>query len=79
MNTGQFSANWKEALVTPILQKVSPEDKENYRPVSNLPAASKLLEMVVCEQVYYFLESNGLLPKNQKSFKSKRWPWWPSG
>ena len=53
--------------------------KENYRPVSCLPAASKLLEMLVCEQTNLFMESNKLLPTNQHGFRAKRstmsaWP-----
>ena len=39
------------ALVTPVLKKGDRQLKENYRPVSCLPAASKLFEKVVCEQV----------------------------
>jgi hypothetical protein len=35
---------WKQALVTPILKKGDPTKKENYRPVSCLSVASKVLE-----------------------------------
>ena len=54
------------------LKKGDPQVKENYRPVSCLPAASKLLEKVVCEQVSVYLESNNLLPENQHGFCQKR-------
>ena len=40
---GAFPSQWKEALVTPVLKKGDTSKKENYRPVSSLPAASKLL------------------------------------
>ena len=50
ISKGEFPQGWKEALVTPVLKKGDPKMKENYRPVSCLPAASKLLEMLVCEQ-----------------------------
>ena len=53
---GQFPTQWKEALVTPVLKKGDPILKDNYRPVSCLPAASKLLEMVVNSQTSEFLE-----------------------
>ena len=46
--------------------------KENYCPVSCLPAASKLLEKVICEQVSEYLESNKLPPDNQHGFRQKR-------
>ena len=44
---GEFPMEWKEAVVTPILKKGSPQILGNYRPVSCLPAASKVLEIVV--------------------------------
>ena len=62
---GIFPQVWKEALVTPVLKKGDLKMKENYRPVSCLPAASKLLEMLVCDQTTSFMESNKLLPTNQ--------------
>ena len=69
---GNFPSQWKEALVTPVLKKGDPSAKENYRPVSSLPAASKLLEMVVNQQTSDFLESNNLLPHNQHGFRPLR-------
>ena len=44
----------------------------NYRPVSCLPAASKLLKIVVCSQLSEYLESNDLLPRNQHGFRPMR-------
>ena len=58
ISEGQFSQAWKEALVTPVLKKGCSKMKENYRPVSCLPAASKLLEMLVCDQTTLFMETN---------------------
>ena len=66
---GVFPPQWKEAAVTPVLKKGSPQVLGNYSPVSCLPAASKLLEIVVCDQLSNYLESNGLLPGNQHGFR----------
>jgi len=46
---GCFPAAFKEALVRPLLKKVwlDAGDQKNFRPVSNLPFLSKLLERVV--------------------------------
>ena len=41
---GMVPDSWKEATVIPILKKGNPQEKENYRPVSILIAASKVLE-----------------------------------
>ena len=40
----------------PVLKKGDPRLLENYRPVSCLPAASKLLEMIICDQTMKFVE-----------------------
>ena len=48
---GSFPQDWKEAAVIPVLKKGSPQQLNNYRPVSCLPAASKVLEIVVCSQL----------------------------
>ena len=56
INQGQFLSEWREALVTPVLKKGDPKQLNNYRPVSCLPVASKLLETVVCSQMTdYFI------------------------
>jgi hypothetical protein len=76
---GEFPNDWKEAAVTPVLKKGNPNLLNNYRPVSCLPAASKVLEIVVCSQLSDYLEQNNLLPKNQHGFRPRRstmtaWP-----
>ena len=58
--------------MTPVLKKGDKEFYENYRPVSCLPAAAKLLELVVCQQTSIFMEENDLLPKSQHGFRKMR-------
>ena len=70
--TGIVPEMWKEAVVIPILKKGNPNDKTNYRPVSCLVTASKVLEKVVCTQLTKFIEENELLPESQHGFRSKR-------
>jgi hypothetical protein len=48
---GKFPKQWKEAIVVPILKKGNPKELKNYRPVSCLAAASKVLEKFVCNQL----------------------------
>ena len=72
IETGIFPEDWKEAAVTPILKKGNPETKENYRPVSCLHVASKVLEKIITEQMTRFLEVHKLLPENQHGFREKR-------
>ena len=72
IESGEFPTEWKEAIITPILKKGDKENKENYRPVSCLSVASKVLEKVVCDQITRFMEVNKLLPENQHGFREKR-------
>ena len=72
ITTGAFPEEWKEAIVVPILKKGDPKETKNYRPVSYLPAASKVLEKVVCEQLTRFAEVHNLLPNCQHGFRTQR-------
>ena len=72
IENGIFPNEWKEAIVAPILKKGDPSDKNNYRPISCLVTASKVMEKVVCNQLTKFLEVHGLLPENQHGFRQKR-------
>ena len=47
-----------QILVTPVLKKGDKKLLENYRPVTCLPATSKLLEMIVCEQTTEYFDKN---------------------
>ncbi len=66
ITSGVFPEAWKEAIITPILKKGDPSKKENYRPVSCLSVASKVLEKIVNDQVSSFMEAHKLLPDNQQ-------------
>ena len=52
----------KTAVIKPLLKKASldPKVPANYRPVSNLPFLSKVLEKVVSAQLHNHLISNSL-------------------
>ena len=41
----------------------------NYRPISNLPFLSKVLEKVVYKQLYFFLNKFSLIPSTQSGFR----------
>ena len=55
----------KKSIVMPILKKpnLDAHDLTNYRPVSNLPFISKLLEKVVAKRLSAYLDDNKLLPR----------------
>ncbi len=61
--TGYVPQSFKVAKLKPLLKKptLDPEVLANYRPISNLPILSKILEKVVANQLCDFLQSNSLL------------------
>lgn len=61
----------KRALVYPLLKKrnADPDLLENYRPVSNLPFLSKLVERIVATRLTEYLEGNSLLDANQSAYR----------
>ena len=65
-------ASFKQAIVTPLLKKSSldRENMKNYRPVSNLPYVSKLLEKVVMKQLNDHMEHHDLCEPLQSAYRS---------
>ena len=51
IDTGIFPDRLKQAQVTPVYKKNDPLEKSNYRPVSILPAPSKIFEKVLANQL----------------------------
>ena len=70
IESGHFPDQWKEAIVVPILKKGNPKELKNFWPVICLPAASKVLEKVVCDQLTRYVEVQNLLPNNQHGFRA---------
>ena len=62
-----FPNDFKKAIVTPIIKDAtkSSEDYSNYRPVSNLPFLSKVLERVLYVQLNKYIEDSKLHSKFQ--------------
>ena len=62
VSLGEFPTEMKKAVVKPTLKKdnLDADCLKNYRPVSNLPAISKVLERVVLNQLNIYLGDNGL-------------------
>ena len=67
---GIFPDNMKIAKVVPIFKNGDPLNIENYRPVSLLPAFSKIIERLVFNRLSKFLNTNDLLYKHQYGFRS---------
>ena len=68
-STGIFPDNFKHAIVTPIFKSGSTMSPSNYRPIPVLPTISEVVERVVYDHLYSFLQSNMLLSNCQSGFR----------
>ena len=72
LSAGTVPCQFKQAVVIPLLKKQGLDVNvlKNYRPVSNLPFMSKVLERVVLKQLQEHLQNNNLLEKHQSAYRS---------
>ena len=69
--TGVVPENLKVAKVIPIYKSGKKNVFNNYRPISILPALSKIMEKIVCNRLVNYLEKYNILYKHQYGFRSK--------
>ena len=69
--TGYVPQTFKIAVIKPLLKKATldPDILANYRPISNLPFVSKILEKAVANQLCEYLRINGLFEDFQSGFR----------
>ena len=75
LTTGIVPDCFKSAIVKPLLKKpgLDVNDLKNFRPVSNLPFLSKILEKVVLAQLESHLETTSMKCTSQHYSKSQYW------
>ena len=69
ITSGACPDSLKIAKVIPIFKKDDSSLMSNYRPISPLPAISKILEKILYERLYNFVTSNSLIDPNQFGFR----------
>ena len=69
--SGIVPRSFKAAVIKPLLKKngLDPNESKNFRPVSNLPYISKLLERVVSQQFVQHLNTHAILDKFQSAYR----------
>ena len=65
----KFPERWKNALVKPLPKILNPNVASDYRPISLLPAFSKILEKLVAKQMIEYLKNTGFLDNLQSAYK----------
>ena len=72
LTTGYIPECLKTAQIRPLLKKsnLDPENFKNFRPVSNLPFISKVIEKAACLQLVNYIETNDLGETFQSAYKS---------
>lgn len=66
---GVFPNELKISRICPIFKKGPKDLPQSYRPVSIIPTISKVLELLVCDQIGIFFEQNGILSLSQFGFR----------
>ena len=69
LSSGYFPSDWKRAIVRPLPKSKSVAGPADFRPISILSTASKLLESVALRQINGFVEEENLLNKFQSGFR----------
>ena len=70
LSEGSFPQVMKLADVCPLFKSKDKSETNNYRPISLLLTLSKLLEKIICDKVYTFLNNTNQICVSQYSFRS---------
>jgi len=71
ISLGKVPDKVKIARVIPIYKNDCPSNFNNYRPISVLPAFSKIYEKVIFERLVSFIEKHSILYEHQYGFRSQ--------
>ena len=72
LESGEVPSALKIAVIRPTLKKpnLDKESLRNYRPISNLPFVSKILERVSFSRLMDYLQNNEFLDSHQSAYRS---------
>ena len=71
LSEGAFPTDLKQAKIKPLHKKNAKDEMSNYRPISLLPAISKVLEKIIHKRIYSFLSEQDLISNRQFGFRPK--------
>ena len=67
----EFPSSMKKATITALHKKKDVNLISNYRPISILPAISKIIEKSATNQLVRYLEENNILSTNQHAYRNR--------
>lgn len=68
LEKGMVPEDWHIAHVIPLFKKGSKSKPSNYRPVSLTSVVDKLMESILRDGVYNYLDRQGLIRNSQHGF-----------
>ncbi|MDR0288741.1 MAG: hypothetical protein LBH78_01645, partial [Rickettsiales bacterium] len=69
LETGVFPDRLKFAVVQPIYKKGNKANLANYRPISQLTSCSKILETIMFNRLFQYVQTNDILASEQCGFR----------
>ena len=67
--TGIFPDNIKQSRVTRNFKDGDKRECGNFRPISVIPTVAKILEMVISNQLAFYLNGNKIIVTQQSGFR----------
>lgn len=71
LGPGIYPESLKTARLVPIHKSGDPRISENYRPISILPAVTKVFEKLICNTITSFLNKHHIIGGNQYGFQKQ--------
>ena len=68
---GISPSEWKKSRVIPVFKSGNKSDMNNYRPISILSVAAKIVEKLAFDQLYTYVDQKGILSRFQCGFRPK--------
>lgn len=68
--TGKVPNELKTSVMIPIPKVPKPKIPAEFRPINLLPVVDKIIEVIVCQQLRFYFESNQLLFVGQSGFRN---------
>ena len=71
IHSGTFPKAWKHGTVIPIPKVPNPQQVNDLRPITLLPLPGKIMERLIHNKLYPYLEENNILSSKQNGFRKQ--------